>query len=193
MESVLNKQVLDGKKINNMVVTILIIIGAFLVPTFLAKIVPLGQYQQIVVGTIVNMSLILAALFTKGTVKTLAIAILPSVSTILSGLLFGGMTLYTKTMIPVIWLGNFVFIYLYKLLFLNKNFNYIITAAVSIILKVAIIYAGFNIMVNVLEVPDMARQTLNIAMGMTQLITATTGSIIAFLVLNVTTKRMNKN
>ena len=83
MTSILNNQLVDTKKAMDTILTILIIIGAFIVPTFLAKIVPLGQYQQLVVGSIVNMSLILTALYTKVTIKTFDISTLPSVSTIM--------------------------------------------------------------------------------------------------------------
>ena len=183
MTSILNNQLVDTKKAMNTVLTILIIIGAFLVPTFLAKIIPLGKYQQLIIGSIVNMSLILTALYTKGTVKTFAIATLPSVSTILGGLLFGSMTLYSKTMIPAIWLGNFAFIFLYKFLFVHKRINYPVSAIIAIITKVAIIYLGFTIMTLTMTVPDMVKETLNTSMGLTQLITATSGSILASLVV----------
>lgn len=186
MTKVLNEQLVDTKKLTNIIVTILIAIGAFVVPTFLAKIIPLGKYQQIIVGTIVNMSLILTALYTKGTIKTLVIATLPSISTILGGVLFGGMTLYSKTMIPAIWLGNFAFILLYKGLYVNKKITYPLSAIIAIITKVAIIYLGFTIMVNAMTVPEMVKQTLDTAMGLIQLITATSGSVLAFLIVSYT-------
>ena len=180
MESILNKRVINTEKTMDVIITTLIVIGAFLVPTFLAKIVPLGQYQQIVVGTIVNMSLILTALFTKGTVKTIAIAMLPSASNILGGFLFKGMTVYTQTMIPAIWLGNFALIYFYKYLFLNKNCNYIVTATISTLVKAVIIYLGFVGMTCLMEVPEVVRETLNVSMGITQVITAASGSVFAW-------------
>ena len=189
MVSILNNQLVDTKKAMNIAITILIIIGAFLVPTFLAKIIPLGQYQQLIVGSIVNMSLILTALYTKGTIKTFAMATLPSLSTILGGLLFGNITLYTQTMIPAIWIGNFAFIFLYKYLFLNQKCNYILTAIISILVKVAIIYLGFTIMINTMQVPDLVQQTLNTAMGITQLVTATSGSLLAFFIVFTTKKK----
>lgn len=183
MTKILNQQLVDTKKVTDVLITLLIIIGAFVVPTFLAKIIPLGQYQQLVVGTIVNASLILTALYTKGTIKTIAIATLPSISTIVGGLLFATMTKYTQTMIPAIWIGNFAFILLYKTLFLTKKINYPITAVVAIAVKVAIIYLGFSLMINIMTVPDMVKTTLNTSMGVTQLITATCGSILAFLIM----------
>lgn len=183
MTKILNQQLIDTKKITDIIVTLLIIIGAFVVPTFLAKIIPLGKYQQLVVGTIVNASLILTALYTKGTIKTIAIATLPSMSTILGGLLFATMTKFSQVMIPAIWLGNFAFILLYKVLYVNKKVAYPISAVIAIVTKVAIIYLGFTIMVNAMTVPEMVKTTLNTSMGVTQLITATCGSILAFLVV----------
>lgn len=192
MIKVLKEQFVETKKVTNIMLTILIAIGAFVVPTFLAKIIPLGKNQQIVVGTIVNMSLILTALYTKGTIKTIIIATLPSVSTILGGVLFGGMTLYTKTMIPAIWIGNFAFILLYKTLYVNKKLPYVASAAIAIIVKASIIYLGFTIMVNAMTVPEMVKQTLNTSMGLTQVITATSGSALAFLAASYTKLRKKK-
>lgn len=186
MIKVLKEQFVETKKVTNIMLTILIAIGAFVVPTFLAKIIPLGKYQQIIVGTIVNMSLILTALYTKGTIKTIIIATLPSISTILGGVLFGGMTLYSKTMIPAIWIGNFAFILLYKTLYVNKKLPYVVSAAIAIIIKASIIYLGFTIMVNAMTVPEMVKQTLNTSMGLTQVITATSGSVGAFLIASYT-------
>lgn len=183
MTKILNQQLMDTKKMTDILVTLLIIIGAFAVPTFLAKIIPLGKYQQLIVGTIVNASLILTALYTKGTIKTIAIATLPSISTILGGLLFGGMTLYSQTMIPAIWLGNFAFIFLYKVLYVNKKITYPLSAVVAIVVKVAIIYLGFTLMINLMTVPEMVKTTLNTSMGVTQLITATCGSVLAFIIM----------
>ncbi len=192
MMKVLNEQLVDTKKITNILVTIAIIIGAFVVPTFLAKIIPLGKYQQLVVGTIVNMSLILTALYTKGSIKTVAIATLPSISTILGGLLFGGMTLYSKTMIPAIWLGNFAFILLYKVLYVNKSWKYLVVASMAVLTKTMIIYLGFMIMVNTMIVPDMVKQTLSTSMGITQLITATSGSLLVTLIMILTRVKRDK-
>ncbi len=192
MTKILDKKLVDTNKVTDIVVTVLIIMGAFLVPTFLAKIVPLGKYQQIIVGSIVNMSLILMALFTKGTIKTIAISTLPSLSTIMGGLLFGSMTLYSKTMIPAIWLGNFSLILLYKVLFVNKKVNYLLSASVAIVVKAGIIYSGFKIMTSFIVVPEIVKTTLNSSMGVTQLITATIGSVLAFGIVCCTKQKKIK-
>ena len=138
------------------------------------------------------MSLILTALYTKGSIKTVAIATLPSISTILGGLLFGGMTLYSKTMIPAIWLGNFAFILLYKVLYVNKSWKYLVVASMAVLTKTMIIYLGFMIMVNTMIVPDMVKQTLSTSMGITQLITATSGSLLVTLIMILTRVKRDK-
>lgn len=184
MTKVLKKQLVDTKKITDVIVTLLIMVGAFLVPTFLAKIIPLGKYQQIVVGTIVNIALIMTALYTKGSIKTIFIATLPSMSNILGGFLFTPITLYAKLMIPAIILGNFAFIFIYKAMYVNKKTNYIASAVLAIVVKVAIIYAGFSIMNAAMSLPTMVQTTLNTSMGITQLITATCGSVLAMLIMS---------
>ena len=148
MTKVLKQQLVDTKKLTDIIVTLLIMVGAFLVPTFLAKIIPLGKYQQIVVGTIVNTALIMTALYTKGSIKTIFIATLPSMSNILGGYLFTPMTLYAKLMIP------------------------------------AIIFAGFSIMNSLINLPAKVQTVLNTSMGVTQLITATCGSILALAIMS---------
>lgn len=179
---VLNKQLINTSKIVDVLISLLIIIGSFLVPTFLAKLIPLGKYQQILIGTIVNTSLILTAIYTKGTFKTLSIVTLPSISTILGGILFTEITAYSKIMIPSIWFGNFTLIFLYKWLFVNKKYNYIISAFLAIIVKVSIIYFSFVLMTKTMQIPEIAKQTLNISMGITQLITAISASVIVFFI-----------
>ncbi len=191
MLEVLRKQYIDTKKSMNVIITLLIILGACFVPTFLAKIVPLGKYQQIVVGTIVNASLISVALYTKGNIKTIAMATLPSMSTILGGVLFSNITLYSKLMIPAIWLGNFALILIFKVLFVNKKINYVISGAVAILVKVALIYGGFLIMSSLVNIPEVAKNTLSTSMGVTQLITATLGTLLIYTTV-LFTKKNNK-
>lgn len=184
MTKVLKQQLVDTKKVTDIIITLLIMVGAFLVPTFLAKIIPLGKYQQLVVGTIVNTALIMTALYTKGSIKTIFIATLPSMSNILGGFLFAPMTLYAKIMIPAIIIGNFAFMFVYKAIYVNKKSNYIVSAIIAIALKVAIIYAGFSIMNALMNLPTMVQTTLNTSMGVTQLITATCGSVLALVIVS---------
>ena len=102
-------------------------------------------------------------------------------------------SIYTIYMIPAIWIGNFAIIYLYRYLFVKKNFNYIVSSIIAIIAKCAAIYLGFQLLVVANIIPSASKvfTALNVAMGMNQLITATIGSIIAFGII-VTMKKVNK-
>ena len=113
---------------------------------------------------------------------------MPSISTILSGYVFGTASVYMVYMIPAIWIGNFALIYSYKFLMLGKNKHYFLAGIVGIIVKVAIIFALFNL-INLFGVfPEKLVENLRNAMGMTQLITATLGIIVAFLIYKLEKK-----
>lgn len=76
-ENVLNKKMCDYSKGIEIVQIILICVSALLVPTFLAKLLSevfgansfIASHSQIVVGTIVNVSLIVTAINVKGLKK----------------------------------------------------------------------------------------------------------------------------
>ena len=189
-ENVLNKSMRDYSKQIDILQIILICMVALLVPTFLAQILTkvfgansvIASNSQIIVGSIVNTALIVAAINVKGWKKIVGIITLPSISTILSGYVFKTASVYMVYMIPAIWLGNFAIVYLYKLLFLNKNLNYFVTGIISIIVKVAIIFGGFSLL-NLFGIfPEKLVQNLQNAMGATQAITATIGMIISYTV-----------
>ena len=91
-------------------------------------------------------------------------------------------------MIPAIWIGNFALIYSYKFLMLGKNKHYFLAGIVGLIVKVAIIFALFNL-INLFGVfPEKLVENLRNAMGMTQLITATLGVIAAFVIYKLEKK-----
>lgn len=113
---------------------------------------------------------------------------MPSISTILSGYVFGTASVYMVYMIPAIWIGNFALIYSYKFLMLGKNKHYFLAGIVGMIVKVAIIFALFNL-INLFGVfPEKLVENLRNAMGMTQLITATLGVIAAFVIYKLEKK-----
>ena len=65
---------------------------------------------------------------------------------------------------------------------LGKNKHYFLAGIVGIVVKVVIIFALFNI-INLFEIfPEKLVENLRNAMGMTQLITATLGVIVAFVI-----------
>lgn len=189
-EGIMKRRVKDFSKGIDIMQTILIFLIALLVPTFLGGILSsifgstsvVSTNSQLIVGTIVNAALVTAAINLKGWVKILGVVTMPSISTILSGYVFGTASVYMVYMIPAIWLGNFALIYSYKLLMLGKNKHYFLAGIVGIIVKVVIIFALFNL-INLFGVfPEKLITTLSAAMGTTQLITATLGVLVAFVI-----------
>ena len=163
---------------------------AFLVPTFLAKLINIifgvdsfmATHSQLIVGSIVNTALVISALYLKGWKKILLIVTMPSISTIFSGYIFKTASIYMVYMIPFIWLGNLALIYVYKSLFINKNKNYFLTGIIGIILKVLIIF-GFFSLLNICGVfPSKLVPVLKNAMGYIQAITASIGVVLAYFI-----------
>ena len=195
-EGIINKRVKDFSKGIDIMQTILIFLIALLVPTFFGGILSkifgstsvISTNSQLIVGTIVNAALVVSAINLKGWAKILGVVTMPSISTILSGYVFGTASVYMVYMIPAIWLGNFALIYSYKFLMLGKNKHYFLAGIVGIIVKVAIIFALFNL-INLFGVfPEKLVENLRNAMGMTQLITATLGIIVAFVIYKLEKK-----
>lgn len=195
-EGIINKRVKDFSKGIDIMQTILIFLIALLVPTFLGGILSkifgstsvISTNSQLIVGTIVNAALVVSAINLKGWAKILGVVTMPSISTILSGYVFGTASVYMVYMIPAIWLGNFVLIYSYKLLMLGKNKHYFLAGIVGIIAKVTIIFALFNLINLFGIIPEKFIDNLRNAMGMTQFITATLGVIAAFVIYKLEKK-----
>ena len=71
---------------------------------------------------------------------------------------------------------------------LGKEKNYFLAGIVGIIVKVAIIFALFNI-INLFGVfPEKLITNLRNAMGLTQLITATLGVLVGFIIYKLEKK-----
>lgn len=189
-EGILKQSVKDFSKENEIIQTVIIAVLAFLIPTFLAKLISvlfgaesvIANNSQIIVGSVVNTLLVVSALNLKGWTKTIFVVTMPSISTILSGYVFKSASVFMVYMIPAIWLGNFVLIYAFKYITLKKNKNYFLSAIIGIVCKVVIIYAFFNILNSFNIFPAKLVTNLQKAMGLTQAITATIGCLIAYIV-----------
>ena len=190
MEEIINKKISSFSKITDIVQTILIFLIALLVPTFLGELITnvfgaqsvIAKNSQIIIGSIVNTALIMTVINLNGWAKILGVVTMPSISTILSGYVFGSASTYMVYMIPAIWIGNFILVYLYKLLLLDKKLNYFLAGIAGVLLKVAVIFLFFNVL-NLFNVfPEKLVSTLQNAMGLTQLITASIGVVVAFVI-----------
>lgn len=195
MEQVVNKKAYELSKTGEIIQTILIILGALLVPAVVPQLLQvifgktswIASHSQIIVGSIVNTALIMTGINMKGWRKILLVATLPSLSAIGSGYIFGSLTKVTIFMVPGIWLGNFALIMLMKYLYVNKNINYAVSAIISIVVKVAIIFGVLNIWMAFSVLPNQGAvaNTLRNTMGLTQAITATIGAIISILIIKI--------
>ena len=190
MEEIINKKISSFSKITDIVQTILIFLIALLVPTFLGELITnvfgsqsvIAKNSQIIIGSIVNTALIMTAINLNGCAKILGVVTMPSISTILSGYVFGSASTYMVYMIPAIWIGNFILVYLYKLLLLDKKLNYFLAGIAGVLLKVAVIFLFFNVLNLFNLFPEKLVSTLQNAMGITQLITASIGVVVAFVI-----------
>lgn len=202
MEQVVNKKVYELSKIGEIIQTILIVLGALLVPAVVPQILQaafgktsvIASNSQIIVGSIVNTALIMTGLNLKGWRRLLLVATLPSLSAVGSGYIFGSLTKVTVYMIPGIWLGNFSLIILMKYLYANKKINYALSSVISILIKVAIIFGVLNLWMasSVLPNQGTVADTLRNTMGLTQLITASIGAVISIAIIKLGFERNKK-
>ena len=200
-ENTLNKSICDFSEKVDLIQTIIIGLIAFLVPTFLAQFIQMvfgtqsviATHSQIIVGSVVNTALIISAINIKGWKKIIGVVTMPSISTILSGYVFGTASIYMVYMIPAIWLGNLALIYFCKLVMLEKKKNYFLAGVLGIGVKVLVIFGLFEIL-NLFGIfPSKLVTNLQTAMGFTQLITASIGMIIAFVIYQVEKKKLKYN
>lgn len=142
----------------------------FLIPFFIG-------HPQLLVGTIVNASLILGALNIKN-LKLLPIIILPSLAVLSRGLIFGPFTIFLVYMIPFIWIGNSLLVYTFKQLNLNKKVNKWFTLAAGALIKTLFLFVSAFVLVNLKILPP----PFLVAMGLFQFYTAIMGGILAISV-----------
>jgi len=141
------------------------------------------KQPQFVVGTFVNMMLILAAMNLKGK-KILPIIIIPSIAAFLGGFLFGGLTIYLLYLMPIIWIGNSILVFVFKHFNLQKKKNFFLTLGIGAVTKTALLFGITFLLVSFSIVPF----AFLIAMGALQLFTALTGGVLAFAVQRIKRK-----
>lgn len=140
-------------------------------------------HPQIVVGVIVNAFLISAAL-KLGKYAVLPIVITPTLGVLSRGIIFGPYTPFLLYMIPFIWAGNYLLVYIFRKLKVQKNLNYWLTLGVGAGVKAGFLFAIASILFYFGIVPALFLT----AMGIFQLITAVLGGVVAFGYEKVTRK-----
>ncbi len=143
---------------------------AFTLPLFLGK-------EQLIVGSVVNALLFLAALNIRG-IKTLPIIMFPSLGAFSAGLIFGPMSTALLYMIPFIWIGNSIIVFGTKYLNLKKKLNYAASVVSVATAKSVFLFATAFILFSFNAVP----QAFLTSMGILQLVTALSGGALAYLI-----------
>lgn len=199
-ENCFDLKLVDLNKKTEIVVTVLIAIGALLTPFIVPQLLQvifgktsvIAINSQYVVGSIVNIALIFAGINLKGYKKIIGIITLPSISAICSGFIFKTASIYTVYMIPAIWIGNMLLVYLYRKMYVEKKKNYVLASVVAILVKVAIIFFGFNLLTWIHVIPTQGKifEALQLSMGINQLVTATVaGVVVAGIIVAIKAKK----
>lgn len=128
---------------------------------------------QLVVGSIVNMLLVLYALRVPSK-QYIFICLLPGIGAIGNGLLFGTFTPFLVYLLPGIWAGNMLFIWVIHRLFRHSMSVRIGMGAMT---KSLIIFIAAYVLVRLHIVPS----ALLIPMGAVQIATAVIGGYFAAL------------
>jgi hypothetical protein len=131
-------------------------------------------HPQLVVGILVNTSIVLAALNLKN-YKLLPVIMLPSIAVLSRGLIFGPFTVFLIYMIPFIWIGNFILLAAFRELKLKRNVNSVATLIIGSVAKAFFLFTCALILVGTGVLPNIFLTT----MGLFQLYTALAGGAIA--------------
>jgi len=143
-----------------------IYLAAFFIPL-------LFTHPQIITGTIVN-----ALIFTAAGKMSKKIAwpvlVLPSLGAVSRGLLFGPLTFFLVYFLPFIWLGNYAEFVLFQL---TPNQPYAVRIWLAAAAKYLLLLGAANVYFQLQIVP----RGFITSMGLTQLITAVLGGLVAYL------------
>lgn len=158
-------------KPNEMIELLVYSAAALLVPFLLG-------HPQLLVGILVNTSLVLAALNLKN-YKVLPVALLPSMGVIARGLIFGPFTVFLVYMVPFIWIGNLILVILVQKIS-NKSLAFILGAVV----KAAFLYTVAILLIKMGVLPKV----FSTSMGVIQLYTALAGGVLALVIQGLKNK-----
>lgn len=199
-ENCLNEGYYEISKLGNILLIIIISACMFLVPilvpTALTEVFgtesTISNNSQIVVGAIINTTLVMSAISVKGWKNIVALITVPSISALTSGLVLSVSSIFTVYMIPAIWIGNLLLVYSIKSIYVKNNKNFVLASVIGILGKALIIFAGFNLLTLLISMPEHVKMVLTTAMGLNQVITAILGCVIAYGITKVMFKN-NKN
>lgn len=131
-------------------------------------------YPQLLVGSIVNTILVLAALNLK-TSHWLPIAVLPSLGVLARGLVWGPFMFYLVILLPFIWIANMLFIGMIQYFITQKQFRYWTGLLMASVVKAS----ALGLVAVALFSFDLIPLPVLVFLSLLQLITALIGGILA--------------
>ncbi|MGB9748229.1 MAG: hypothetical protein ACP5H9_04175 [Candidatus Woesearchaeota archaeon] len=142
--------------------------ASFLIPFILG-------HPQFLVGVVVNMLLFEASLYLDFK-KSMPAILMPSLGALSRNILFGPFTIFLVYMIPFIWIGNSILVFVTKLLHFKFKLNVLFVGAISSLLKFLFLYASALLMFKLGFVPKLFLTTF----GINQLLTALAALMIIY-------------
>lgn len=130
---------------------------------------------QLFLGAMVNISLLGGALYVKGR-KLLPLIVLPSLGVLSRGVIFGPLTIFLLYMLPFIWIGNTILIFSVKFFYLKLKKSYVFASVFGSGLKFAFLFFSASVLYALGVVPA----SFLVAMGLMQLVTAVSASLIVW-------------
>lgn len=140
---------------------------SFLIPLVLKE-------PQLLVGTVVNTVLVLAAGSQMSQKIKVVVAVMPSLAAISRGWILASMTPYLFYLLPAIWLGNYAYMQIHQ-----SKINRLEVVMVASLVKAGLIASMTFLLIKGGLVP----KALMFSMSVIQLTTAGAGSILALLAL----------
>lgn len=130
--------------------------------------------QQLIVGSVVNCALVLAALNLRGA-RLLPVIILPSIGALLAGMVFGPLSASLVYMLPFIWLGNAILVLAVKRMVLVEKKGRLTALGTGAFAKTSLLAAAAFSLFSAGIVPSQ----FILAFGILQLATALCGGAAA--------------
>ncbi len=140
----------------------------------LSFIVPFSLgHSQFLTGTLVNSFLFLAVIFLP---KRLLwpLIFLPSLAVLSRGLIFGPLTIFLAYLLPFIWLGNFLLIFVFKKT--NNLYSFWLSVLLASLIKQLSLFIPTFFLFKIGFLPRLFLTT----MGINQFLTAILGGFVAW-------------
>jgi hypothetical protein len=137
-------------------------------------------HEQLLVGSVVNCALVLAALNLRGA-RLLPVILLPSIGALLAGMIFGPQSTSLLYMLPFIWIGNTMLVFAVKELALSRKKNRLAALSAGAFAKSAFLFVSALVLLSFGLVP----MQFITAFGVFQLATALCGGAAALGVQEV--------